>query len=137
MKDHDLTIVRATDPIPSRRLLVLGTGADAYWDETMRWAASAQGNTSRSYFTAFCDALASRTDEKSGGVPQLVGLYRVRNGITFGIVIDGRKYFDGLPVGDLEDYGRTEWRDDAFQRIDPKTLTLVKGAQRQVRPRFQ
>jgi len=61
----------------------------------------------------------------------------VRNGITFGVVIGGRRYFNGLPVATLAHYGRTEWRDSAFQRIDPNTLGLKAGAQRQVRPRFR
>ena len=120
----------------SGRLIALGSGARAFVDEVLRWKVAGQGDTSRAVFTSFCDALAKGTDPASGGVPQLVGLYRKGSGHTFGIVHEESRYFHGLPVGPIH-YGSLEWRDDAFQRIDGVTLNLVKGAQRQVRPRFK
>ena len=136
LRDELHATLDASAPGPSRRLLALGTGAVSYVEETIRWSASAQGNTSRAYFTALCDVLAREDDPSSGGVPQLVGLYRVGNGRAFGIVHGGKRYFHGLPVAEMGNYGSVEWRDDTFQRIDGRTLKLSKRAQRQVRPRL-
>jgi hypothetical protein len=135
-EDRPIEIKSTAKGTVSRRLIALGSGASAFVEEVIRWQASSQGGTSRAVFTSFCDALAEGTDPASGGVPQLVGLYRERTGQTFGIVHNGSRYFHGLPVGPIH-YGSLEWRDDAFQRIDGTTLTLIKGAQRQVRPRFK
>jgi hypothetical protein len=134
IRDGLLAAIEASDPGPSRRLLALGSGADAYIAETIRWDASAQGKTSRAYFTALCDVVAREDDPASGGIPQLVGLYRSGNGRAFGIIHGGRRFFHGLPLAEMDTYGSIEWRDDAFQRIDGKTLKLVKRGQRQVRP---
>lgn len=134
LSDSLYETVDASAPGPSRRLFALGSGAEAYVSETIRWNASAQGNTSRAYFTALCDVLAREDDRGSGGVPQLVGLYRIGNGRAFGVIHGGERYFHGLPVAEMDNYGSVEWRDDAFQRIDGRTLKLLKRAQRQVRP---
>jgi hypothetical protein len=134
--DNICATVEASEGGKSRRLVALGTGAESYVRETLRWSGSAQGGTSRGFFTALCDVLDRQDDPASGGAPQLVGLYRNGNGRSFGIVHKGTKYFHGLPVPELDAYGSVEWRDDAFQRINPQTLKLVRGAQRQVRPRF-
>jgi hypothetical protein len=134
IEDSLYASIDASAPGPSRRLIALGTGAEAYVKETTRWNASAQGNTSRAYFTALCDVLAREDDRASGGVPQLVGLYRIGNGRAFGVVHAGKRYFHGLPVADLDNYGSVEWRDDAFPRIDGRSLKLLKRAQRQIRP---
>lgn len=120
----------------SRRLLALGSGANGYVEEAIRWSASAQANTSRGCFTALYDVLARGEDDKSGGAPQLAGLYRVGNGRAFGIVHDGQRYFNGQPVPQLRDYCAVEWRDETFQRINGNTLALVHRAQRQVRPKI-
>ena len=136
LRDQLVERIAAAAPGPSRRLLALGKGSAAYVKETIRWNASAQGNTSRAYFTALCDVLERGDDPGSGGAPQLVGLYRNGNGRAYGVVHKGERYFHGLPLATMETYGTVEWRDDAFQRIDGRTLELMKSAQRQVRPRL-
>ncbi|MCB2086194.1 MAG: hypothetical protein H6920_10630 [Sphingomonadaceae bacterium] len=120
----------------SRHLFALGTGGSVYIDEVIRWNASAQSHTSRAYFTALCDVLKAGHDPNSGGSPQLVGLYRTGGGRAYGISYDGGRYFHGLPVPYATNSIAIEWRDETFQRIDGETLRPLRGAQRQVRPKF-
>lgn len=134
LRDEHCGTIDAANAGNSRRLLALGSGAEAYVDETIRWDASAQGHTSRAYFTALCDVLKRGEDLSSGGVPQLIGLYRNGNGRSFGIVHEGARHFNGLALSEAEDYSSIEWRDETFQRINARTLKPVRGAQRQVRP---
>jgi hypothetical protein len=136
LRDRLIAQVRVSDGGVSRRLFALGSGAEAYVEETIRWSASAQGNTSRAFYTALCDVVGRGSDSASGGAPQLVGLYRNGNGRAFGVVHEGRRYFHGVPVPNITHFKGIEWRDDAFQRIDPTTMALKRGAQRQVRPKM-
>jgi hypothetical protein len=48
-------------------------------------------------------------------------------------VSDDVRYIYGLPVEALPTLGSMEWVDCRFQRISPKTLELLSGAQRHAR----
>jgi hypothetical protein len=113
----------------------LGTGAAVVHDHDKRWQATDQGSTSRAAYSAFCSALASGGDPRSGAIPQLAGIYRDGPAKSIGVIRDGTRYFCGLPVPDDIGFDSIEWRDELFQRIDGGTMQLVKGAQRHARPK--
>jgi hypothetical protein len=117
-------------------LLALGSGANQFMIDMRRWRSSAQGNTSRAIFGAFCDALKAGRDPLSGGEPQIVALTLQGPGQIYGFCTEYAAYVFGSPIEQSEALFALEWRDAAFQRIDPTTLKLIKGAQRQVRPKM-
>jgi hypothetical protein len=119
----------------SRMIVSLGTGRETIKVHADKWARSEQGNTSRSIFNAFCDSLASGGDARSGGAPQLVGLYREGTGRTFGIVYQNKRFIQGLPALPTMNSSLVDWRDELFQRVDAQTLAPLPGAQRHARPR--
>jgi hypothetical protein len=59
-----------TFPRDTATIVELGSGASATRQHGRRWKASDVGGTSRSVFSAFCDALGSKTDPLSGGAPR-------------------------------------------------------------------
>jgi hypothetical protein len=76
VSDEQIAHLTLTDSRASRMLLAIGSGSEAYKRQVERWEASDQRRTSRAYFTALFDALATEADPQSGGAPQLAGLYR-------------------------------------------------------------
>jgi hypothetical protein len=123
-------------PGQSSLLVAIGTGARSAKAHHSRWETSAQGGTSRAIFGAFCDSLKSQTDPLSGGVPQLVGMYHTRMPQAFGLVLNGGRYFHGLPLPSELNPNDIEWRDELFQRMDGRTLQVAAGAQRHARPKL-
>jgi hypothetical protein len=117
----------------SKLLLSLGSGRKWLSDEIDAWARSPQGEVARGIFSAFCDALDSKKDPLSGGVPQIVALDRVSPGKVLGFVAEGIRYIHGLPVEPVPGLTEMEWVDRLFQRISPVTLKLLSGAQRHAR----
>lgn len=85
-------------------------------------------------FSTFCDGLEKQSDARSGGVPQLVGLFADREAQVFGIVHDGERFFHGLPAGPIHS-GRLQWRDKNFTAIDGSTLKPRRLVRRQDRAR--
>jgi hypothetical protein len=132
----DTSIDKASIGGHSDLILALGSGTQEFMTDMRRWRGSAQGNTSRAIFGAFCDALKAGRDPLSGGEPQLVGLTLKGPGQMFGYCTEDKAYMFGSPLEQNEALYSLEWRDATFQRIDPLTLKLVEGAQRQVRPKM-
>jgi hypothetical protein len=122
-------------PIPcvSSVLRSHGTGAVEIDRWSARWDASDQGGTSRATFSAFCDALRGKADPRSGGEPQLVGLYRRGNGNVFGLVTQRGSSYEGILGVEVPSSARIEWRDESFQRVK-QDGTVIKNAQRHARP---
>ena len=81
-----------------------------------RWQSSSQAGTSRAVFSAFCDALRSQEDPKTGGAPQVVGLYRKGTGRCFGVVSENNKFILGLLIDHNPDDSLVEWRNTLFER---------------------
>lgn len=92
--------------------------------------AESQGRASRSIFWAFCDALRERNDPLTGGAPQLIGLYRIDQPRTFGVVYDGNRHFQGLLLQNDIKFDGIEWRDEYFQRLDGESMLVIAGARR-------
>jgi len=121
-------------PFVSSVLRTEGTGKASVDEWQLRWERSDQGNTSRTMFSAFCDALASGSDTKTGGEPQLVGLYREGHARLFGVVTKNGYSVSGDLNPEIAEGSVAEWRDSLFQRVD-RNGRVLKRAQRQVRPR--
>jgi hypothetical protein len=121
-------------PADSALVLAKGSGEASVKEYNQKWC-KALGRTSRSVFGSFCESLASNADPKSGGAPQLVGLYRTGLGRYFGVIYEDRKYLLGVPIEE-GDCTAVEWRNSLFERCDCHTLKRLQLAQRQPRPRF-
>jgi len=70
-------------------------------------------------------------DPRTGGLPQIVGLYRNRNARLFGIVEEEKKYIYGKESSEDINSTSIEWRNGNFERMNPETLKILEGAQRQ------
>jgi hypothetical protein len=120
-------------PNESRMALALGSGAGAFIEWEKRWQRPL-GRVSRAVFGAFCDALKSGDDPKTGGAPRLVRLYRDGPGSVVGVIWDGERFILGISVPEENGTSAAEWRNAQFERCDPKTMAIPEGAQPQPRP---
>ena len=87
--------------------------------------------TSRFCFHCIAKSIKNNNSPTVGGAPQLVGLYRKGNGIIFGIEYNGERYILGKRTDFITEHLHIEWRNSNFERINPQTLKLQKGAQAQ------
>lgn len=122
-------------PNQSGLIDIFGSGVKSVSKWFSYWSRTKEKRTSRSVFSAFCDALRSGEDRLSGGAPQLVGIYREGTGETFGIIYNDTRYLFGLPVEPSESLNAVEWRNSLFERCDWKTMEPLRDAQRHSRPR--
>jgi len=86
---------------------------------------------SRDIFQAFWKAIDTTTDTKSGGVVQLVGLYRNGKSKTFGIVNNNESFIYGQKISSLDIPLDIEWRNQNFEEVNIKTMKIKDHAQRQ------
>ncbi|MEP0886097.1 hypothetical protein NDI49_31680 [Trichocoleus sp. ST-U3] len=123
-------------PLPIRSGLVtaLGSGEKTINAFYEKWNQSEISNTSRNVFSAFCDALKSGGDSRSGGSPQLVGFYREGSAKSFGVIYNNERYLFGLPVNQDAEWEGVEWRNELFERCDGKDKVALEGTQRHARP---
>jgi len=124
--------------IPSRHSDVVcayGSGGSGAMLEAKRWMEQdVSGRTSRSVFSGFCTALRFGADPRTGGPPQLAGIYRKGPATEFGIVWDDTLFIAGQnPPPDM-DLHHIEWRNELLERCDPSTMKLIVGAQPHARP---
>jgi hypothetical protein len=119
----------------SQLVLALGTGAKSIEVRVRQAESYAQNDTSRSVFWHLCDSIQSGDDPLSGGAPQLVGLYRSFPARTFGIVLNGSRFLNGLHLAGRVTSEVVEWRDKDFQRVDGETMARLPDAQRHGRSR--
>ena len=110
---------RAPSGQVSAPLLALGTGKTAVESSIDEWNSRYQNrHTSRAVFAAFCESLAEHKDKRSGGAPQLVGLYRIGAGRSFGVIWNDHRYFDGLPTVSRANKSAVPWRNNSFEIAD-------------------
>ena len=112
----------------SKQLIVLGSGSQNINMSISQWQNSSQGNTSRSFFSAFCDGLGTTTDVNTGGAPQLVGIHRKGCGKYFGVVYQEQSHFLGLPVTRPSNPSQINWFDELFQVANGKTKKPLAGS---------
>jgi len=122
-------------PAESMNIYTGGSGKFEFWANWVRWENKKHNNfgMSRAVFHCMQETLETIKEPTVGGIPQIVGLYRKGNARLFGIIDKGKKYLFGKEV--IEDIEATniEWRNENFERMDPVTVNLIKGAQRQPR----
>lgn len=114
--------------------LVFGSGAARLSEKISRRLPADERETNAIVFSTFCETLVRQSDSRSGGVPQLVGLFAQRPAQTIGIIHEGVRYLHGLPAGPIHS-GRLEWRDQGFQAIDGRSLKPKKLVRRRDRAR--
>ncbi len=107
-----------------------GSGRAIAHSELRQWVnQDVSGQTSRSVFSAFCDALRSGQDPRTGGAPQLAALYRQGPAKEMGIIWDNQLYFGGLPPPRDMDLTSVQWHNDLFEVCNPNTLSRHPDAQ--------
>lgn len=116
-------------------VMIAGSGSSALKAEALRWKESYIGGTSRSIYSAFCEAISSGSDPLSGGAPQMASLYPKGGGQTVGTFHQGQSYLHGLPLAEAANPAGFEWFDDLFQRVDPQTGAVRDGAARHAKPK--
>jgi hypothetical protein len=111
-----------------------GSGAAAFLDRLRMRPTPPKEDMDRAIFSAVCECVESEADRRSGGVPQLAGLYRVEPGRPIGVVIDGRRFLHGLPA-DVVHSGGLQWRDQGFRAVHGTILKAQRLVRRQDRSR--
>ena len=131
---HGSRWTRSTQQLPDCSDIVVARGSGAsyvtQWRE--RWVSAQRARTSRGVFGALCKALEVNDDSKSGGAPQLVGIYQEGLACTFGIIYKNERYVAGARVP-AEDAAL--WHDDLFQRCDGQSMKPLLRAARHKKPK--
>lgn len=110
-----------------------GSGAKEFDNNWQQWDREKHNDyrTSRAVYHCLYKTLKNIKDSRTGGLPQIVGLYRVKNARLFGIVENEKKYIYGKESSEDINSLSIEWRNENFERMNPETLKILEGAQRQ------
>jgi len=133
-KTHEWVSSNIDLPKETGMIISLGSGAGSTKNHEKRWKESDAGGTSRSYFSAFCDAISSGNDKFSGGIPQLCGLYTKMPPRSIGVIKNNRYFLNGMEIQNGPNLSKIEWRDELFQIIDPVKNSVKEGSRKFVRP---
>jgi hypothetical protein len=112
-----------------------GTGRDYVIQRGQEWLATDAKGTSRAAIWSFCNALHEGKDPRSGGAPQLVGIWRKGPAQAFGFWWRGTPYLSGSPVPAGSDFSRVSWFNHRFERCDGGTGRRLKDAQKHPKPK--
>ncbi len=122
-------------PNMSQTIYSEGAGKTEFDNNLYKWEQERHNNfgTSRAVYHCLVETLTKIKKTHTGGKPQIVGLYREGKGnsIAYGILHDGVRYINGVASSQNPSQENIEWRNELFERIDPNTLKLISGAQRQ------
>lgn len=120
-------------PLISTKISSEGSGKKEFDFNFQEWERERHNNyrTSRGVFHCLSETLKTIKDPMTGGLPQIVGLYRINNSRIFGIVENEKKYIYGKESSEDINSNRIEWRNQNFERMNPETLKIISGAQRQ------
>lgn len=120
-------------PIISTKVFSGGSGSTEFDKNWEQWESQKHNNfrTSRAVYHCLYQTLKTIKDPRTGGFPQIVGLYRNKNSRLFGIVENDKKYIYGKESSEDINSTSIEWRNDNFERMNPQTLKILEGAQRQ------
>ncbi len=110
-----------------------GSGASEFNKNWLQWTKDKHNDyrTSRAVYHCLYKTLKEIKDPRTGGLPQIVGLYRNKNVRLFGIVENKKKYIYGKESSEDINSLSIEWRNENFERMNPETLKIIEGAQRQ------
>jgi hypothetical protein len=120
-------------PKVSTKIFCGGSGQTEFDKRWEKWNNSKHNNyrTSRAVYHCLSETLKEIKDPRTGGLPQIIGLYRIENMRLFGIVENEKKYIYGKESSQDINSKSIEWRNENFERINPETLRILEGAQRQ------
>lgn len=127
------TEFKRVHPVPATRsgaIWLAGSGSASINVEIARWQNRPPGGTTRALFRAFVDAIGSAADPKSGGAPQMAGLYRIGNGRSVGAVVGSRRFLNGMPVHDVAPGCEVAWHNEFFERASGTTRRRLPGSQK-------
>ena len=122
--------------LTSGLLCNLGSNQSEFADNLARYQTGPNQNTSRSIFHCFIDTLSNTKDQKCGGAPQLVGVFRKpdTNAINFGIVYKNKRFFLGSELTNEVKYDNIQWRNELFELVDGNTKQRFASAAEQPDP---
>lgn len=131
--NKELVKEEVTLPAISTKVFSGGSGGREFDENWINWEREKHNDyrTSRAVYHCLYKTLKTLKDPLTGGLPQIVGLYRIKNTRLFGIVENNKKYIYGKETSEDINSRDIEWRNENFERIDPKTLMIFEGAQRQ------
>lgn len=89
---------------------------------------------SRFVFSSLCEAIMNKSDKYTGGAPQLVGLYKHKPGLNFGVIFNYKRYLSGKEISCSQAKAtNVEWRNEFFELCDGESMQRLNGAQKQPR----
>ena len=134
--DNWITEYLSTPNDRSELIIEDGSGSSEFKRLYLDYQDGDLANTSRNLFQCFCDSLANTKIDSCGGAPQLVGLYNGKkfNGLSFGIIYQGKRYFYGSPYNDQGDHKSVRWYNENFEICDGGTMKILPNAMRQPNP---
>lgn len=121
-------------PTQSNIITAIGSGAKEFLEIFSAEYDNSKFNnhgTSRTVYHCFTETLKKIKDPKSGGAPQIVGLYRIKDALNFGIISKGKRFLGGGEVLTQENLKFVEWRNENFERVEPHTMQILSTAQKQ------
>lgn len=120
-------------PTISTKVFSGGSGGAEFDSNWQKWENEKHNDyrTSRAVYHCLYRTLKTIKDPHTGGYAQIVGLYRNKNARLFGIIENDKKYIFGKESSEDINSTRIEWRNENFERANPKTLKILEGAQRQ------
>lgn len=110
-----------------------GSGKKEFDNNWLNWKNENHNDyrTSRAAYHCFNKTLKSIRDPLIGGKSQIVGLYRKGSAQCFGIIEEEKKFVYGKEFSEDMNPTNIEWRNENFERMNPETLMILEGAQRQ------
>lgn len=121
-------------PRTSGLIANFGSGREVVKDWHTRWSKTSEGGTSRAVFSAVCDSISEGANESMGGAPQLVGLFRKGQGISFGVIFNNHLYYQGTELRSSDLLDNIQWRNQLFELCSWRTRRRLPHAQKHVRP---
>ena len=120
-------------PSISTKVFSGGSGGSEFDENWNKWQNEKHNNyrTSRAVYHCLNQTLKNIKDPRTGGHPQIVGLYRNKNMRLFGIIENEKKVIYGKESSEDINSTNIEWRNVNFERMNPETLKILEGAQRQ------
>ena len=116
-------------PDVSGVVLLAGSGEEQIAARINQWEKLPKQRTTRGLFQCFVSALQAGHDPKTGGPPQLVGLWRKDGGHSYGVLHQGKRWLSGMPVHVLEPASTIQWRNELFERADGTSRKRLPRAQ--------
>lgn len=133
IKDGRFICVEKEMPKDSDVIVYDGSGKKEFKENWIQVNHEKDNNhrTSRNVYHCLAKTIENTSKFSVGGVPQIVGIYRGTNAISFGIEKKERLYLLGHECSENENLDAVEWRNDNFEITNPHTKKLKDGAHAQ------